>query len=272
MKIQRVWPWVMVMGAALCCGAQQSAVPIRDGGALALLTHTVAVLGRVPSDVTLQGTVDMVLGSQRESGTFRILSRGSNEALTELKTNHRDSVSSFAPGSPRRKKGQKIEQVSAEQAMSSEAPTLPLAELEAALGNPNISILNLGSDTVNGIPAYHLRLQNTFATNARMQRMSEYTERDLWIDSSSGLPLKVSCYEREAGGSAPRLLVELFYADYRSVSGVTFPFYVMKAVNEVPQATFKVTSVTFDKGLSDNDFSIAGCSVSGNGDRQRQYY
>jgi hypothetical protein len=78
----------------------------------------------------------------------------------------------------------------------------------------------------------------------------------LWVDSSSGLPVKLSGYQRSAGGSAPRLLVELFFADYRMVSGVMYPFFVLESVNGVPQATFKVTSVSFDNGLSDADFSI----------------
>ena len=61
--------------------------PKRSLEALALLRQSMVIMGRdAPASSVAEGTIKLVEGSLRESGTIRILTRGLEESREEIQT------------------------------------------------------------------------------------------------------------------------------------------------------------------------------------------
>ena len=141
-------------------------------------------------------------------------------------------------------------------AASSQSPNFPLPLLVATLSNPDFALEYVGQETLDGLTVYHIRFWNTYFSSLRLQYLSEFSVKDLWIDAASGLLTKLSYDQREGGGATPRIRVGASYSDYRDVGGVLYPFLIKRIYNGTPWATIKITNVTLGASVSDADFQI----------------
>ena len=132
----------------------------------------------------------------------------------------------------------------------------PLALLANALNNPDTAYKYVGLENLNNASAHHVQFWNSFASVPKLQRISGLSVRDIWIDSSSGLPLKISYLRHEGGGNAPTIAVDASFSDYRNVSGVLYPFSIQRSLNGTPWATITIQSVVLNTGLTDSNFPV----------------
>jgi hypothetical protein len=235
----------------------QQAPPQRDPQALLLLQRALAVLGRtVPADSVATGSVALVEGSKSESGTIRILTRGLDQSAEQIQTPDESRSIVYSQGRGNRIDNSGTTAFTLELAASSQTPCFPLVLVATALNNPDYAFQYLGLEPLGGAQAHHLRVWNTFSSNTKLQRLAEFTAKDLWIDAASGVPLKLSFTERPGGGAASRIPVVVFYSDYRSLGGVLYPFRVDKSFNGTPWAKITIAQVAFNTGLTDADFPV----------------
>jgi hypothetical protein len=89
-----------------------------------------------------------------------------------------------------------------------------------------------------------------------LQFLLDFTVTDIWMDSSSALPVKLFYQQRAAQGAVPRIPVEVAYGDYRNLGGVLYPFQLAVSLNGTAWAAITIQSVTFNNGLTDADFRI----------------
>ena len=236
--------------------AAQQPVP-RDPRVLGILVQSLATMGgTVPRDSVATGTVVLVAGSLTETGTVRILIRGVDQSAALVQTQDRSRQDTYSRGLASLKEGSSTKALSLELATSSQWPGFPLILIAAALNNPDIAFQYVGLETLDGLGVHHVRFWNTYASNLRLKHLTDFSVKDLWIDAASGLPVKLSFERRAAGGSEPRIPMEVFYSDYRNVSGVLYPFLIKKSLNGTPWATITIVNVAFNTGLTEADFAV----------------
>jgi hypothetical protein len=230
--------------------------PTRDPQAVAALQRAVTAMGAaLPSDSVATGSVIVVAGTETDQGTIRILTRGTNETLEWIDTPQAVRTQVFSQGQASETVGTAATPFPLERAATAQCRDFPLPFLLALLNNSEESLTFVGTEQL-GVPALHIRATNTYASQKRQQFLAEFSTTDLWIDANTFLPLKVAHVQRDGGGSAPRTLMEVFFADYQGTGGVLYPRTIRKSWNGTPWMTITVQSVSYNTGLTDANFPV----------------
>jgi hypothetical protein len=210
-----------------------------------------------PTDSVASGTITIVAGGETQTGTVRILTRGTDQ-YAELIQTDKGSRSWVVSGLwAREQQGTSAKKLPVEAALSGLAPFYPLPLLTGSLANADAAFILVGQESFDGGLTYHLRLWNTFASNAEFKYLAEFSVKDVWLDAVTGLPRKLACERREGGGGAAwHARLEIFYSDYRNIGGVLHPFHIEKSLNGTHWQTITVQSVVYNTGLSDADFPV----------------
>ena len=237
---------------------QQTAPPVqRDPQALALLQNSVRAMGaNVPADSVATGNVVVVAGSLTSSGTVRILTRGIDQTSEQFTLPQSTQTVIYSRGTANTTDGANTQSLSLERTASCHSPSFPLPFLAAALANPDEALQYVGQETLGSARVQHLRIWNTFNSMSSLQFLLDFTVTDIWLDSSSALPVKLFYQQRVAQGAVPRIPVEVAYGDYRNLGGVLYPFQLAVSLNGTAWATITIQSVAFNNGLTDADFRI----------------
>ena len=236
--------------------------PQRDAQAVAILQQSVAAMAPIPpSDSKATGSVTITAGSLTTQGTVTILTKGTNETSIQFQTPNNPRTVIFASG-----QGNKIETSQTtvyplELSASSQCLYFPLPYIASVLSNPDYSIQFVGQEIVGTATANHITVQNTFSSSPTYKFLSPFTAADIWVDATSGLPVKIGMIRRDGGGSAPKIPFSVVYSNYQTVSGVRYPFTIQEYITETLWATTSIQSVAFNTGLTDSSFVV---SLGGN--------
>lgn len=251
----------------LCCAACQSLPagpptpqqqPVRDAEASTLLQNAITAMGgqNAPSDSQATGTIDLVAGSQNDSGTVTILTRGTAQTSEQIAAQYTQRTVIFSNGQANLVKVTGVVTLPLELVATSQCPDFPLPLLVGEVNNPDWSIQYVGLETLNGSSVQHIRLWNTYYSNPPFQGISGFTTQDLWLDATSGLPQELSYIRRAGSGDAPSIEVQVYYSSYVNQGGVLYPFQIQKSFNGTPWVTITIQAVAFNVGLTDANFPI----------------
>jgi len=101
-----------------------------------------------------------------------------------------------------------------------------------------VHLTYLGIDTINGKPAYKILLKNSSLNWIHYYDVSSY--------------LKVM-EEKPVKAAQGVFLQQTWYTDYRSVSGILFPFKIRQTLGK-QEMEFDVTGIKINTGISDEEF------------------
>jgi hypothetical protein len=233
----------------------------RDPQAVALLQKSISVMGVPPSDSTATGSVTTVAGSATQQGTVTILTRGLAQTSIQFQMPDNPWTVVFASGQANKLETTQTTVYPLELAASSQCLYFPLPFLSSILNNADYSVQYIGQENLGSSTANHVVVQNTFNSTPTYKFLSPFTVADIWIDASSGLPLKIGMIRRDGGGSAPKIPISVVYSNYQTVSGVRYPFTIQEYVTETLWATINIQSIAFSTGLTDSSFPV---SLGGN--------
>lgn len=232
--------------------------PQQDAQAIALLRNAVTTMGgSIPSDTSATGTIVVVAGTETQNGSIRALTRGTDQTVEE--TNLREGVSRvvYSRGAAAVPSTNSDSQpASMELAASSQSTIFPLPLLVQALSSADVTIEFVGTEDIDGASCQHVRTWNTFASHPKIQFLSEFTHRDFWIETQTGLLKKLAYQVREAGGAAPRIAMDVYYDDYRKIGSNLYPFLIKKSFNGTPWTTITIQNITTNTGLTDSAFPV----------------
>ena len=235
----------------------QTATLTRDPQALALAQQSfIALGGALPSDSVASGTLTLVEGSTTETGTVRILTRGVNQSAEQITTTDSRRTLTYSRGQTLEIRDGTAKKISLELASSSQTPYFPVVLLAWALNSPDAVLQYAGREILEGVDTYHVRVWNTFSSNPDLQYLAEFSVKDLWFDTRTALPIKMSFYRRPGGASESRFAVEARFSNYRNLGGILYPFHVEESLNGTPWADITIGSVVFNAGLTDADFAV----------------
>jgi hypothetical protein len=238
--------------------SQQAVAPVsRDPQALALLQRSVQVMGgAAPSDSVATGSVTIVAGSQTSTGTIRILTRGTNQSSEQITLPQSTYSVTYSQGLADETINSATTSISTERTVTSQSVCFPLPFLAAALANPDESIQYVALETVGQQSLQHLRIRNTFASQPDFQQFAGFATFDLWLDASTSLPQRISFVRRNGSGATPRIPLDAYFSSYKTTSGVAYPTQINLSLNGTPWTAITITSVAFNTGLADSNFSV----------------
>jgi hypothetical protein len=246
----------MILQAAMAQTQTTAPAAPHDPEAIAVLQQSVVAMGTTaPSDSTASGTITTVAGSLTENGTITILTLGTNQTSEQIQTPHGSRIV-YSQGQASQVIGTTPTPLSFELSLSSQCGDFPLPLLVASLNTPDTAYKYIGLETLNGASAHHIQIWNSYSSTPGLQSLSSFTVRDIWLDAVSYLPQRYSYVQRAAGGSEPGIEVDVFYSDYRNVSGVLYPFSILKSFNGTLSATITIQNVVLNTGLSSSNFSL----------------
>jgi len=240
--------------------AQQSSVsatPIRDATAVALLQQSAAAMATTaPSDSAATGSLTIVEGSTNETGTIAIQTHGTAETAETITLPDEQRVVIYNNGEAKEVNGSNSVIPTLQLIVVDQCPDFPLPLLSAFINNPDESIRYVGQETLQGASVQHIEVWNTFASKPRIQKLAPFSVREIWLDATSYLPVKVAYSRRAGGGAYPAIPVAITFSSYKNVSGVLYPFQINKAYNGTLWETIAIQSVAFNTGLTDSDFQV----------------
>jgi hypothetical protein len=239
-----------------------STAPARDPQAINALRQALSAMGgALPADTTAIGTVTIVEGSLTETGHIRILTRGLDQSVEDIEIQNDRRMVVYSRGSAGETRGTTAKPLSFELSLTSQSYDSPLQLLAWAMSGSEAAATYVGLESVNDVVAHHLRLRNVFPASPELQVRVDFTTKDLWIDARTGLPLRLAFERRTAGGAAPRIPLVIDYSAYKVFNGILYPSEIRKTLNGTPWTTIRITDVTINRGLSDNDFQLPAGSA-----------
>jgi hypothetical protein len=102
----------------------------------------------------------------------------------------------------------------------------------------------------------HLRLWDTFNSQAALQSLATLTTRDVWLDATSNLPVQIAygCWANTYKDVTVPVVIS--YSSYQTVGGYSYPSSIALSVNGTPSITATIQTIKFNTGLSDSNFPI----------------
>lgn len=236
--------------------AQKSASTVpRDLTAIALAQKSVAAMATtVPLDSSAAGNITIVEGSTTQNGTISIqtLGTGNTSETINLPEGQRSVV--FSYGFAKETNGTQSVNPVVELMVTDQCADFPLPILVAALNNTDEGFQYIGQETLNGATVQHIKIWDSFSSKPRMQKLAPLSTRDVWLDGTLNLPVKIA-YLRQAGrGAVSSIRMEVFFSNYTTLNGVQYPYLINKSFNGTPWQTITIQNVSFNTGLTDSQF------------------
>src|SRR5260221_330662 len=145
---------------------------------------------------------------------------------------------------------------SAELAATGQSALFPMPLLIAILEFPDSAYQYVGLEGVEKTDCHHIRVSRTFSSQPNLAYLAPFTVRDIWISSTTNLPVKIAYSLRAGTGAEPSTSVEVSYTKYQQIGSVQYPFEISKSINGTPWMAISISSVSFNTGLSDSNFSL----------------
>ncbi|HEV3481438.1 MAG TPA: hypothetical protein VGR97_03830 [Candidatus Acidoferrales bacterium] len=268
MRIMRLGPLFIVglFFSGTSIQAQQSptvATPARDPQAMLVLQAAIKAMGGgAPSDSAATGSVNATVGSESQDGTVQIFTRATDQSSEAVSLPNLSQTTIYSHWMAGQVDGSTAQQQLTDQlAATSQTALYPLPLLVGTLNNPDASLQYVGQETVDDAVTQHIRFWNTFASKPHLLPLAPFSLHDVWIDTSTGLPVKISFTQQAAAGRAFKTLVELNFSNYQQTSGFAYPYTIKKSLNGTPWLTISIQSVSFNTGLQYSQFQV-NCSNS----------
>jgi hypothetical protein len=227
----------------------------RDPQALAVVAQSFKAMGgTLPNDSRAIGTYARIAGSSKDTGSIRVLTRKTDQT-SELLTNTAGSTQVvYSRGYASKKDASGVAVFDLEKALSSNSPVFPLMVVAQAVLDQSSTVEFVGLELVNGVSASHIRIC-TGSLDQNFSDIVRFATKDVWIASSTNLPVEMS-YELYEAQGAPSVAVAVFYSSFQAVNGVKYPFAIQENFDGTPYLSVSITSVAFAVGLTDLDFPL----------------
>ena len=233
--------------------------------AVTLATNSLAALngGNPVSDVTLTGNATWIAGSDQESGSAMLYAKTAEESLVTLnlsggiRSELRTNVTGLPQGELKSPNATAVSSFAQHDAWTDAVWFFPALSSLTHISSPNYLFSYVGQEQRNGLTVEHLRVSQTFASDTgNILRVAQMSATDLYLDSTSHLPLFVNFNTHPDNNMNVNIPVEIRFADYRIVNGVQIPFHVQKLLNYSLALDIIVNNAVVNSGLSDTLFTL----------------
>lgn len=246
----------------ICVAGQQA--PQRDLQALAILQKAFSVLSRPTTinDVTLTGTATRIAGSDNEQGTAVLKATAIGQSLIGLtfpsgqRSEVRDTTAA-PPAGAWSGPNAVSHPIAVHNLWSDPTWFFPVFLIARVISNPQYGVSYVGRENYGGATAEHLVVWEQPSSDAQtaaiIQRLSQ---TDLYLDSSSLLPIAVRFAIHPDGDEGLDIPAEVRFSNYGTVVSARVPFHVQKYIQNGLVLDIGIETVTTNSGLSSTTFTI----------------
>jgi hypothetical protein len=237
--------------------------PQRDTQALTVITQSLTALGGVNPLSAIQdfkglGTITYYWAGKEVSGDARV--RGRAPDSFRLDANLPEGTRSYAfsnlAGSLRDYTG-KISQIPLHNLLNTRIPIFPHFAMKEALNDESTSISHESVVDVAGQKMNRIRIQrNLSAANDPGGTISKFLVTDYFVDAATGFVTKVSDVTHPIETLSVEYPRDYELEQYQKFSGINFPTLIREKINGQVIWELHVSSVSFNTGLVDNDFTL----------------
>jgi len=133
---------------------------------------------------------------------------------------------------------------------------IPAFSFLARYNESNVEVQSREGELVRGTPADVVEFDLSEHDSGPAPIVRDVTKQRFFFDRVSGLPLKVEYDNLAENDSNAKTKTEIYYSDYRLVRGTLVPFRQDTYADGELQSTLILTSVQFNLGLSDSEFTL----------------
>jgi hypothetical protein len=220
------------------------------------------------SDVTLTGTGTRTSGSDSETGNFTLQALGGNQSnfQIDLASGTRGEVFNLStentPQGFWTAGNGSWNSIASHNCSAGEVWFFPALSVLSQLANPNLSVAYVDQETKNGLPVWHLRfslIDSNFTSNSTAtvtQKWAQLSSTDVYLDSSTFLPVALSFDTHPDNDLLVDIPVEVDFSNYQQVQGIQVPFHVQKFLNRSLFLDLTVQSAIVNSGLTSSTFAV----------------
>jgi hypothetical protein len=240
-----------------------SVVAASDVQAVAVLSKVLSAAGGSQAlgpiqDFTASGQITYSWAGQPVQGSVSLRGRGLEQFRMDaaLPEGTRSWAVSHGIGKLNKADGTN-EAIPGHNAINLGSLTFPYLWLAMAAGDPHTTVSTVGTAQVDGVNAIQIRVQRHYAASFDPHgTIAQLTTRDFFIDPVSSMILKVELMTHPLKTFSISLPEDLYFSNYQRVNGVMVPFSISDTVNGQQTWSIQLSSIQFNSGLSDSDFSM----------------
>lgn len=212
------------------------------------------------NDVTLTGTVEWIAGSEDETGTatYKGLS-GSYRLDLTFRNGTRSEIVTPVNGLPA---GTWVALDGASHPISkhnlmTDAGWFPTFTLANLVSSPTSVLTYVGQETRNGSAVIHISAyqESPNITKDVASDMQRFTQVDIYLDSSTYLPISYTFNLHADNDATVNIPIELRYLNYQNVGGAQIPLHVQKFANNSLALDLQFQNSSLNTGLSVSQIS-----------------
>lgn len=227
--------------------AQQALAAMGSPGALAAIRDSVAA-----------GTVQLVTPTGTLALPVVLKSRGMQAVRTELQRPQGTRIRILNQGRGAIQKADGgVMQLATVNTVSERVDHIPALRLLDQLSDPEVEIEYVSPGAVEGRPADIIAFTYVPTVDPESAKLFRSFTRSLfYIDQATKLVTKME--RQNFGENATNVSdkIEVFFADYRAVNGISVPFQQTTYTNGSLEYGIGLQSVAFNVGLSDSEFAL----------------
>ncbi len=150
----------------------------------------------------------------------------------------------------------------AQNAVTTRVDYIPALSFLAEYAADDKNVQNAGTDLVNGTVTWVVAISfEPTGTPLSKEELLQATQHTYWIDQTTGYVVKVRYLQFAENARSAPLLAEIYFSDYRNVSGLMVPFKRIRYLDNKPSDELALTSVVLNTGLADSEFALP-CEVT----------
>lgn len=254
--------WLTFLMAAIAYGTGFSqTLPVKDPQAVALASKALqALVGLTPvKDVALQGSATYAAGPDEETGsvTLEATANGQSRVVLNLSGGQRQEIRNGPAGAWNGPDGEQ-HAMATHNCWFEAGWFFPALSLEAALSDPQLSLVYQGLENRGGRAVFHLRTFRVLpGQSAEMTaEIARLSALDIYLDAASYFPLALGFNVHADDDLNLDIPVGLVFSDYRSINGVQVPMHVQKFLQGGLVLDLILVNAVINPGIPQSEFAI----------------
>jgi hypothetical protein len=213
------------------------------------------------SDVTINGNVISIFGSDAESGTGTLQAKGTSESRIDLnlsggtRTDVRNATGGI-PAGAWSKNGSTATAYAQHNSWTDAAWFFPVLSSLSQTGAAKFVFSYVGLEQHGGVSAQHIRVFQLPSGVTDLRTAQRLSTVEFYLDPVSYLPLAVGFNTHADNDLNTDIPTETRFANYQTVNGIQFPFHIQRMLNGGVVLDVTVTNVSFNTGLLDSLFTL----------------
>lgn len=209
-------------------------------------------------DYTATGQITYYWAGQEIQGPVMLRGRGLDQFRLDAQLPEGTRTWAVSHGIGKLQKGDGTENpIPGHNAINMGSLTFPSLYLSLASLAANATISSVGTAQINGVNALQIRVQRHYPASQDPQGvLAQLTTRDFFIDPSTYLIVGTEFMTHPTKTFTVSLPEDIYFSNYQRVNGVMVPFAVTETINGQKIWSLQLSSIQFNGGLSDADFTL----------------